>query len=586
MPYPTGTIGLANPIGTTASSDVHATHYDFLGNGGFRIVATLVERDAITLNRRAFGMMVYVRANDTYYRLANAAEGGASNDLDDDNNWEVVTMSGEQGPQGPQGEPGETGPMGPSTPSNLIFQGYYNSGNSYVYGDVVMYPPNGTPGGTPPVASYVVMGNNATGAPLNQNGSINTAGGWAFFATAGPAGVDGATGPMGPQGVQGEDGTAGDNGTDGAKWYTGDVLPGLAGITDANNGDLYLYLPAGGNTEEGNGNVYTITDGDWDIQGNIQGPDGTDGGGVWPYAEVLTTASIGGTNGFSSSGQSVEGMTAFEILKKLLFPYLSPTIPTFVVYDNAAGTTNDEQELEVIVGTQLSGNRWFRITTTTASNFATSPSFRITQESTGQPSSYIYGTSTTYQPVPASNTVFNTSSPITIQNVGFNTAGSFVKWRASALTNQTPGLGVTSPFYTVYWRYPVFWGSSTSTSLDGPEVLQLSNRLSSSENGAYSIPSYSGSQYIYFCYPDSGDEFGTFTAMNNTSANAPAGSLALINTVNPNVNPCTACTTYTMTDSTGRYYKPLQLNINGLTVNYRLFRSLNPIAITQFTIVG
>ena len=104
MPYPTGTIGLANPIGTTASSDLHATHYDFLGNGGFRTVATLVERDAITLNRRAFGMMVYVRANDTYYRLANAAEGGASNNLDDDNNWEVVTMSGEQGPQGPHRE--------------------------------------------------------------------------------------------------------------------------------------------------------------------------------------------------------------------------------------------------------------------------------------------------------------------------------------------------------------------------------------------------------------------------------------------------------------------------------------------------
>ena len=57
MPYPIGTIGLASPIGTTSGSDVHATHYDFLGNGGFRVVDTLGERDSITLNRRAWGMM-------------------------------------------------------------------------------------------------------------------------------------------------------------------------------------------------------------------------------------------------------------------------------------------------------------------------------------------------------------------------------------------------------------------------------------------------------------------------------------------------------------------------------------------------
>jgi hypothetical protein len=588
MPYPVGTIGLASPIGTTASGDVHATHYDFLGNGGFRVVDTLGQRDDITLNRRAWGMMVYVRANATYYKLCTIAEGGASDNLDDDNNWEIVTMGGTEGPMGPQGEPGEPGPMGPSTPSNLTFLGYYNSGTSYVYGDVVMFPINGTPGGTPPVASYVVMGNTATGVPLNPDGSINTAGGWAFFATAGPAGVNGSTGPMGPQGNQGEAGQNGDTGADGNKWYTGDVLPGLAGITDAVNGDLYLYLAAGGNTEEGNGDVYVYQDGDWvdAPAGNIQGPDGADGGGTWPYGNTPTTAQIAGS-GYAVSGQNLEGLSAFQILQQLLFPYQSPAITAFNVYDASAAANSDLQDTEVIVNTVLSGNRWFKITTSNASNFATTPSFRISQQTSADPLTYIYGTSTTYNPVPPTNTTFVVApgTPITINSIGFSTGGSTVTWRASALSNQTPGVVVNSPTYTVTWRYPVYWIASSSTSLSAAEIQAGQTMLNSSENGVYPLNPYVDSKYIYICYPDSGDNFGTFTNMIQSGSGAPTGSNAIITTVDPAAGVCTGCTSYDQVDSSGRYYKSLDLSINGLTITYRLYRSLNIIAIGQFSIV-
>ncbi len=46
------------------------THYDFLGKGGYRPVATLAERDAIKPSRLSDGMVVFVKEDSTYYQLS------------------------------------------------------------------------------------------------------------------------------------------------------------------------------------------------------------------------------------------------------------------------------------------------------------------------------------------------------------------------------------------------------------------------------------------------------------------------------------------------------------------------------------
>jgi hypothetical protein len=574
MPFPSNAIPITGPVGLNSSAEVHSTHLDSLGKGGFRAVATTAEMNAITVERRSWGMMVYVREVDEYYKLSNTQEGGASDNLNDNNNWEVVTMGGTEGPQGPQGEPGPTGPTGPAIPGNLNFVGYYDSQESYVLGDVAMYPPNGTPTSNPPVASYVVMTATATGAPLNQDGSINTAGGWAFFATAGPAGVNGATGPMGPQGNQGEAGQDGDTGANGAKWFTGITTPDLAELTGVNDGDYYLHLPEGGNTEAGNGDVYVYENGDWvDAPvGNIQGPDGADGGGEWPFTETITTASIGGTNGFSSPGFNVSGMTAFEILKQLLFPYISPSLSNFNVYSNSAGT--NLESVNVPIGTQLSGIKYFKVTTGTPTNFAPN-TFKISQEQSLQSGAQIiYGSVSA--PIPTSNQPFVTAagSEISINSVGFTTAGSFVRWRASASTNQTPAVTVNSNYYTINWRLPVFYGVSTSTSLSPSGVASFPSVLTAQEEGSYAI-NYSNPnsiQYIYFAYPVSGDAFGTFTNMRKTGVD---GSLGLIILAFNGQSDCTSCNDFSTPDGTGKFYKPITINVGpqNIPVDYRLYRS-------------
>lgn len=87
MSFPPQSIPLTGAIGTTAPEDVFPTHYDSLGSGGMRTVATLAARNAIPVERRVFGMFVFVVETGGLYVLANSEIGGVNNDLSDNSNW-------------------------------------------------------------------------------------------------------------------------------------------------------------------------------------------------------------------------------------------------------------------------------------------------------------------------------------------------------------------------------------------------------------------------------------------------------------------------------------------------------------------
>lgn len=65
------------PLGTVVGGGITVpdsrtdipTHYDVLGKGGYRVVATKPERDTIKMSRRSIGMLVYVNVIDSTYRL-------------------------------------------------------------------------------------------------------------------------------------------------------------------------------------------------------------------------------------------------------------------------------------------------------------------------------------------------------------------------------------------------------------------------------------------------------------------------------------------------------------------------------------
>ena len=77
---------LAAGIVTFTTEDTYPTHFDSLGKGGYRSVNTVVERDLIPAARRTAGMLVYVKEDNTEYRLKG------------DNTWEVKPAGVESDP--------------------------------------------------------------------------------------------------------------------------------------------------------------------------------------------------------------------------------------------------------------------------------------------------------------------------------------------------------------------------------------------------------------------------------------------------------------------------------------------------------
>jgi hypothetical protein len=155
------------------------------GKGGYRTVATTADRDAITVQRRTSGMLVYVDG-DEIYRLG-----------DDLTTWAAMST------QGPSGDPGATGPAGPQGEPG----------------------PQGDPGAPGAVGSQGPQG--AQGAQGDPGPS-------------GPAGPTGATGAQGPQGDPGPQGPQGDPGAQGPQGATGATgATGAQGPAGTNGTNVY-----------------------------------------------------------------------------------------------------------------------------------------------------------------------------------------------------------------------------------------------------------------------------------------------------------------------------------------------------------
>ena len=94
MAYPVGAVQISGTIGTTSVLDTYATHQDYLGFGGLRAVADSTERDAITTQRRTFGMVVTSQDGSGSFILANVAMGGTDNVLTNNANWIPYSTGG------------------------------------------------------------------------------------------------------------------------------------------------------------------------------------------------------------------------------------------------------------------------------------------------------------------------------------------------------------------------------------------------------------------------------------------------------------------------------------------------------------
>ena len=80
-----GSVPVSGFVAPTAETDIYPSHDSKYGKGGWREVATLLDRDAITVERRAEGMAVYVQETDTVYILKDGI---------DNTNWTLLQTGG------------------------------------------------------------------------------------------------------------------------------------------------------------------------------------------------------------------------------------------------------------------------------------------------------------------------------------------------------------------------------------------------------------------------------------------------------------------------------------------------------------
>ena len=266
MSYPTGSIPLSGAIGTTDASDAFPTHYDHLGYGGMRSVADNVARDAVPLERRTFGMLVFSVAENKLYKLSNAQMGGASDSLSDNSNWVEFSSgsgSGEQGPTGPQGPAGadgaqgpqgEAGPMGPAGADGL-------PGEKGDTGDVGPAGPQGLQGERGLPGEKGDKGDQGEMGPVGPQG---------LKGDQGDVGPVGAQGPMGPQGIQGK------------AFAISKIYSSVASLNaDTNPSGIsageFAAISTGSANDEDNAKLFLWTGSGWTYITDLSGADGMQG---------------------------------------------------------------------------------------------------------------------------------------------------------------------------------------------------------------------------------------------------------------------------------------------------------------------
>ncbi len=213
--------------------------------------------------------------------------------------------------------------------------------------------------------------------------------------------------------------------------------------------------------------------------------------------------------------------------------YASPAFTSFLIVGQA--TTIE------VGATIAAGSKTFTWTTSNSANVA-ADSISITD--------------TTASTVLASGLANDGTEDIVITDITLTDAGDQV-WTIDGVNTNAIGFSRT---FTVSWEWKVYAGISASVVLDETEIKALSdfNGLQSGFAGTYN---YSATGYKYFAYPD---EMGDVAVFRDPST----GFLIAMAQVTDNAAYSNI--------ANGYYYALVSVtNANGITTDYRLYRSQN-----------
>ena len=240
-----------------------------------------------------------------------------------------------------------------------------------------------------------------------------------------------------------------------------------------------------------------------------------------------TTTTVGGILAGTTFPSNYDMQQMFDFL---LYPFQQPTFSAFAI---------DGQSVTVEVGTSISGTKTFTWTTTNNSNVEANT---LAIEDTTNASTL--GSSL------ANDSSENLALGVTIQKT---TPASHV-WTISGDDTQGDSFSKT---FTVEWRWRMYYGTSTNTTLNETQIEALAgSALTTAIADTWTLAS---GGYKYFCVPDSFDNINTITddqtGFNVAMADSSDG--------------------YTNTANGFSYQTVSVTNANGQTTNYRVYRTKN-----------
>jgi hypothetical protein len=152
--------------------------------------------------------------------------------------------------------------------------------------------------------------------------------------------------------------------------------------------------------------------------------------------------------------------------------------------------------------------------------------------------------------------IYSPATPIT------SPANGYVSFRVMGL--DTNGSTISDYGPNTYWRYRVFWGNSSSSSLS--VVSTLSDSILDANRGGTRAFDSGTSVYKFFAWP--------------TGLGAPSASpngFKFDNGTNVPMATSNDDANFSTTDSSGYYYQSITETVNGESITYRVYRSKNQI---------
>lgn len=458
--------------------------------------------------------------------------------------------SGLQGPQGEKGEQGEIGPIGLAGPQGLKGD-KGDAGEAGPQGPQGEMGPQGIPG------ERGLQGDKGDKGDQGERGLPGEMGPQGSQGQTGPQGQQGPQGEVGPQGPKGDKGDAatlkvseisGQNITneiEGVSTIRFDKDTGF-NVQDLGNGEIKVALNSTFKTWEVDGQDSLVAVGEDTVEfvagSGVQittDPNAspksitisaTGGGGSSAYdGSPTTTVSVGGL----AAGTNISSLSLSEIIQSIVSPYVAPAFSSFSI--------NQSSPLEV--GASISGNKSF--------------SFGFSQAGNVKPNSV--------EILDANNQVMGTfavnGSPasVNIGTIQLNAPGSY-SWKARATNTQNAVFN--SGNATVSWAWRLYSGTSNSAVLNESAIKALSNsNLSGAKNATYSM---AAGGYKYFCWPDS---FGSPTAVTGFKDTATNLSVSMADSSDN--------ASFSNVQNGWSYAIVSVTNVNGVTTNYRVYRTKN-----------